>query len=82
MIEWGGALRWLRTDGGVADDIRRVAAAAGGHAARYRAARHDWAGLGAGAGAFQPLAPALARIHERLKAAFDPANIFNRGRMY
>ncbi len=79
LIEWGGAQRWLRVDSGVAGDIRRVTAAAGGHATRYRVESED---LGAGAGAFHPLAPAVARIHERLKAAFDPAGIFNRGRMY
>jgi len=78
LIEWGGAQRWLRVDRGVAEDIRRVAAAAGGHATRYRVESAD---LGAGAGAFHPLAPAVARIHERLKAAFDPAGIFNCGRM-
>ena len=79
LIEWGGAQRWLRVDHGNAEDIRRVAAAAGGHATRYRVESAD---LGAGAGAFHPLAPAIARIHERLKAAFDPAGIFNSGRMY
>ncbi|WP_426341480.1 glycolate oxidase subunit GlcE [Pseudoduganella sp. S-14] len=79
LIEWGGAQRWLRVDHGVAEEIRRVAAAAGGHATRYRVASED---LGAGVGAFHPLAPAIARIHERLKAAFDPAGIFNCGRMY
>ncbi|WP_374584759.1 glycolate oxidase subunit GlcE [Pseudoduganella sp.] len=79
LIEWGGAQRWLRVEQGVAADIRRVVAAAGGHAARYRA---GGAALGAGSGAFHPLAPAVARIHERLRAAFDPAGIFNRGRMY
>lgn len=78
LIEWGGAQRWLRVERGVAQDIRRVAAAVGGHATRYRVARQ----AGAGEGAFQPLAPAVARVHERLKSAFDPAGIFNRGRMY
>ena len=29
-----------------------------------------------------PLAPALARIHARMKDAFDPAHIFNPGRLY
>lgn len=79
LIEWGGAQRWLRVDRGVAEDIRRVAAAAGGHATRYRVESEE---LGAGVGAFHPLPPAVARIHERLKAAFDPEGIFNRGRMY
>ncbi|XLZ73157.1 glycolate oxidase subunit GlcE [Massilia sp. SR12] len=81
LIEWGGAQRWLRVEQPVVDDIRRVAAAVGGHATRYRVVR-DAGGAGAGAGAFHPLAPAVARIHERLKVAFDPAGIFNRGRMY
>ena len=31
---------------------------------------------------FHPLQPAVHAIHERLKAAFDPAGIFNPGRMY
>ena len=50
-------------------------AAAGGHATLYRA--QDKA-----PGVFHPLAPAVAAIHQRLKAAFDPAGIFNPGRLY
>jgi glycolate oxidase FAD binding subunit len=74
LIEWGGALRWLRDARASADDIRRTVAAAGGHATLYRAADKS-------PGAFHPLAPAIARIHERLRATFDPAGIFNPGRM-
>ncbi|QOY95306.1 glycolate oxidase subunit GlcE [Massilia sp. UMI-21] len=73
LIEWGGAQRWLRTDLGAAT-IRRTVAASGGHATLFR-------GGDKSAGVFQPLAPAVARIHERLKDAFDPAHIFNPGRM-
>jgi glycolate oxidase FAD binding subunit len=77
MIEWGGAQRWLRADGdaGTAQAIRRTAQACGGHATLFR-------GGDKSAGVFQPLAPALARIHARMKHAFDPAHIFNPGRMY
>ncbi|HYM47449.1 MAG TPA: FAD-linked oxidase C-terminal domain-containing protein, partial [Burkholderiaceae bacterium] len=32
--------------------------------------------------AFHPLTPALTQIHRRLKNEFDPAGIFNPGRMY
>ena len=78
LIEWGGAQRWLRVEQGVAEDIRRTVAAVGGHATRYRKAD----GGAAGAGAFHPLQPAVARIQQRLKEAFDPAGIFNRARMY
>jgi glycolate oxidase FAD binding subunit len=74
LIEWGGAQRWLRADAGAADSIRRTVAAAGGHATLFR-------GGDKGIGVFQPLAPAVARIHERLKTAFDPSHIFNPGRM-
>ena len=78
LIEWGGAQRWLKLANGSvgdADAIRRTAAAAGGHATLYRA--QDKA-----AGVFHPLAPGVAAIHQRLKAAFDPAGIFNPGRLY
>ena len=74
MIEWGGALRWLRTAAD-ATAVRAAAERAGGHATLFRAA--DKA-----AGAFAPLSPALLRLHRELKAAFDPAGIFNRGRLH
>ena len=77
LIEWGGAQRWLRAPGDAASAarIRATVRAAGGHATLFR-------GGDKSAGVFQPLAPAVARIHERLKAGFDPAGIFNPGRMY
>jgi glycolate oxidase FAD binding subunit len=74
MIEWGGALRWLRTTAD-AETIRSVAANAGGHATLFK-------GGDKSVGVFQPLAPAVARIHRNLKQAFDPAGIFNPRRMY
>jgi glycolate oxidase FAD binding subunit len=83
LIEWGGAQRWLRAPAGSdagadAEAIRRTVAAAGGHATLYRRA----AQVTAGVAVFHPLAPAVARINERLKAGFDPSGIFNPGRMY
>ncbi|MES2128076.1 MAG: glycolate oxidase subunit GlcE [Pseudomonadota bacterium] len=75
LIEWGGAQRWLRADAADAQRIRSAVAAAGGHATLFRGAGKD-------VGVFHPLAPAIARIHARLKTAFDPANLFNPGRMY
>lgn len=76
LIEWGGAQRWLRAQSADADaeTIRRTVSAAGGHATLFR-------GGDKSVGVFQPLAPAVARIHARLKASFDPAHIFNPGRM-
>ncbi|MBE0620026.1 MAG: glycolate oxidase subunit GlcE [Burkholderiales bacterium] len=74
VIEWGGAQRWLASNAD-ARTIREAAARSGGHATLFRAADKS-------AGVFTPLAPALAKIHRNLKQAFDPAGVFNPGRMY
>jgi hypothetical protein len=74
LIEWGGALRWLRS-GAEAASVRAAAARAGGHATLFRGGDKT-------AGVFAPLAPALLRLHRELKAAFDPAGIFNPGRLH
>lgn len=72
LIEWAGGLRWLRSceDGA---RIREVARAAGGSAVRWHGSARE--------GASDPLPPAVLAIHRRLKAAFDPARIFNPGRL-
>jgi glycolate oxidase FAD binding subunit len=74
LIEWGGALRWLRTDTDAAR-VREAARRAGGHATLFRARDKS-------AGAFAPLDPVLLRLHRALKSAFDPAGILNPGRLY
>jgi glycolate oxidase FAD binding subunit len=74
LIEWGGALRWLRTDQSP-EQVREIATKAGGHATLFRGGDRSQ-------GVFTPLAPTLATIHRRLKAQFDPAGIFNPGRLY
>ena len=74
LIEWGGSLRWLASNAD-ARTMREAAARSGGHATLFRA-------IDKNAGVFTPLAPPLAKIHRNLKQAFDPAGIFNRGRMY
>ena len=76
LIEWGGALRWLRSDASAAR-IREAAAQAGGHAALFRCA-----GEVARRNVFHPLPSALMNLHRRLKQAFDPRGIFNPARMY
>ena len=74
LVDWGGALRWLRTEAPAAE-VRAVAERIGGHATLFRGGDRTGA-------VFHPLAPAVRTLHERLKAAFDPARIFNPGRMY
>ncbi len=77
LIEWGGALRWLKSDA-PAEMIRAAAAAVGGSATLYRAS----AELKAQVDAFAPLPAPLMALHQNLKAAFDPQGIFNPGRLY
>ena len=73
LIEWGGAVRWLRS-GRPAGELRREAAALGGLATLFR-------GGDRAQGVFTPLPPAVARIHAALKAEFDPGGIFNPSRL-
>lgn len=73
-IEWGGAQRWLKTTAS-ASAIRAAAEQAGGHATLFK-------GGDKSVGVFHPLQPAVERIHRNLKNAFDPAGIFNPGRMF
>jgi glycolate oxidase FAD binding subunit len=77
LIEWGGAQRWLRSEAD-GERIRELAADAGGHATLFRGG----SAAQRAAGVFAPLPAPLAAIHRRLKDEFDPAGIFNRGRMY
>jgi glycolate oxidase FAD binding subunit len=72
LIEWNGALRWLRTDNS-GDELRSRAVAAGGTALHWRGAISGRM--------FHPVAPAIVEIHRRLKQRFDPHAIFNPGRL-
>ncbi|MEO8342733.1 MAG: glycolate oxidase subunit GlcE [Gallionella sp.] len=74
LLDWGGAQRWLYSSEDIAA-IRHRVELAGGHVTVFRGGNQDDP-------IFQPLPAALLTIHQRLKASFDPQNIFNRGRMY
>lgn len=70
LLEWGGALRWLKSDAPV-EQVRAAAEQAGGHAMLFRGgARHD---------IFHPLPAPLLALHQRLKQGFDPQGLFNPG---
>ena len=79
--DWSGGLVLIEVpesaDAGAAD-IRRVVATRGGHATLLRAA----AEVRAAVDVFQPLEAGVERLSRNIKAAFDPARILNRGRMY
>ena len=79
LVEWHGAQRWLWAPVSAQAQLRLLASDAGGSATIFRAPEADSSGAGA---RFSPLQPPLDGIHQRLKAEFDPARIFNRGRLY
>lgn len=72
LIEWGGALRWVKSDAS-AEPIRAQARSAGGTASLFR--------HGTAVPRLAPLEPLLARINQRIKQAFDPLGLFTAGRM-
>ncbi|MET0508392.1 MAG: glycolate oxidase subunit GlcE [Burkholderiaceae bacterium] len=77
LIEWGGALRWCAVPPSAATPqrIRAAAAAVGGTAGIHRlppTAPDAYRGLPR----LHPLPSQTARIHRRLKDAFDPHRIF------
>jgi glycolate oxidase FAD binding subunit len=79
LVEWHGGLRWVHGEAADAERLREAAAGAGGHATLFRTAGKEGASR---AGRFAPLSAPLSSIHRELKRQFDPAGIFNRGRLY
>jgi glycolate oxidase FAD binding subunit len=79
FYDWQGGLIWLRMEAGAdADLVRKTIAALGsGHATLIRAdeATRQTTPV------FQPQPKAIAALTARVKAAFDPANVFNSGKM-
>ncbi len=73
LTDWCGGQRWLKTTA-PAGIIRRAAEEAGGHATCFRGGDRNGA-------VFHPLSGALASLHARVKHSFDPAGIFNPGRL-
>ena len=79
LIEWGGALRWLvcgSEDMNIDESIiRSKSSMAGGNATLFRSSKKSDS-------VFHPPEPQMIRIYQRIKEKFDPAGIFNPGRMY
>jgi glycolate oxidase FAD binding subunit len=75
LIEWGGAQRWLKLPLKNSPDLHGTLADIPGHGTLFRSDDKS-------PGVFSPLVPPLDRIHRELKKQFDPAGIFNRGRMF
>jgi len=83
MVEWHGAQRWVWAPLSQGAALTTLAQQAGGSAALFKIAQHPDAATRPA----QPTANSLpwpansaqATIHRRLKQAFDPAELFNRG---
>ena len=73
LLEWNGGQCWLHS-ALPADRVREFAIREGGHATLFR-------GGDKSSGVFTPLAGPLLALHQRLKKEFDPAGVFNPGRM-
>jgi len=75
LIDWGGSQRWVYSDR-PATELFALAEQLGGHAVLYRctdpANRTD----------FMQFSSGLFALHQRLKKSFDPAGIFNLGRLH
>ena len=78
FVEWHGGQRWVWAPVSDAPRLRAAAQVAGGHASLFRAAQVADKSVGV----FAPLGSPLDRIHRELKKQFDPAGIFNPGRMF
>ncbi len=83
VVEWHGAQRWVKLPYSNAALIRSKVNALGGNAILFVAAE----ALKTPASienkvVFNPLKAPLDRIHRDLKKQFDPAGIFNHGRMF
>jgi len=81
LVEWHGALRWLWAPLSASSVLREAAVIARGHATVFVAAKADLGSVAGSPDVFTPLQAPLDRIHRQLKAEFDPAGVFNRGRL-
>ncbi|MBK1685347.1 glycolate oxidase subunit GlcE [Rhodoferax fermentans] len=79
LVEWHGGLRWVWAPESAAAKLRDLSQAVGGTTMLFRANNPDSTRA---SDRFEPLERPLDQIHTRLKAEFDPANIFNPGRMF
>jgi glycolate oxidase FAD binding subunit len=79
FYDWQGGLVWLRMEAEPEGDLLRryISALGGGHATLVRAST----AARAGEAAFQPQPEAVALLSRRVKEKFDPAGIFNPGKM-
>ena len=72
LMDWGGALYWLKTKATV-DELVRITKGLDVHLMRFRGGDRTGDLLG--------LSSKVAMLNQRMKHAFDPAGVLNRGRL-
>ncbi|MBH5391108.1 FAD-binding protein [Bradyrhizobium diversitatis] len=80
IYDWGGGLIWAAVPpkpDAHAPAVRERTSAVGGHATLIRATEDVRRTIDV----FQPQAPGIAALSERVRASFDPKTILNRGRL-
>lgn len=76
LADWGGSLVWVASEEPAdAGNVRACAARVGGRATLFRSMATKSCPV------WPPLEPALAALNARLRASFDPAGLFNPGRL-
>lgn len=75
LIEWGGAQRWIEASQADLDHLRQQAEYHRGTVCAYR-------GFDSDVEIFHRPTDAIMALHRNLKSSFDPAGIFNSGRLY
>lgn len=78
LMEWHGGLRWVWAPESELQRLRDLTQAVEGFTTLFRAVS---AGHIRATGRFDPIEKPNDEIHARLKAEFDPAHIFNPGRL-
>ncbi len=84
LVDWLGAQRWVQAPRSAAAALQQLAQSVGGSASLFRAESVDQISGVADFDVFAQGSAAgrtAAQIHARLKQAFDPAGIFNVGRL-
>jgi glycolate oxidase FAD binding subunit len=75
LIEWGGAQRWIESPQEDLEQLRHQVESHRGTVCAYR-------GYDSHTEIFHRPTDAILALHRNLKSSFDPAGIFNPGRMY
>ncbi len=78
LFDWAGSQRWFISNQ-PSEKIRDWTRKVKGYATLFKSGNNNNSSQ---IEIFEPLAPALAALHQRIKSRFDPGLILNRGKMY